>query len=127
MSKINIISEESRASAIGLLQSLNLEHKWAVTVEKRKDKRSLDQNGLWNHWADYIAGKTGNDPEMVKFAFREMFLPMKSVTLGGQRHDVVPSTTSLSVGEMAQFLDQVSGFCASEMAMILPKDRDEHA
>ena len=126
MSKINIISEESRASAIGLLQSLNLEHKWAVTIEKRKDKRSLDQNALLHRWFDIIGNELGDDPRSVKQDFKQMFAPRvrrSSHVTGGTKDDPM-DTSDMDVTQFRDFMDRVDRFCASELGIVLPATHD---
>jgi len=117
---IVIHDEPSRQRAIAHIGGLNLGIKpWTVTVDPHRKKRSLGQNNLYHEWVGIIANHTGHSHDEVHEWCKEEFLPPRAVVIDGKTREY-RSTTGLSTGEMATYMDRVSAFAGSDLGLFLP-------
>ncbi len=96
-----------------------------VVFRTYRQKRSVQQNALLHKWFDEIAKVTGEyTPDDIKTLMKAKFSPTKLVC-----GEMIPTATSkLNSAEMAQFMDQVSGFAATYgVALTQPDEVDESA
>ena len=96
-----------------------------VVFRPYRPKRSLQQNALLHKWFDEIAKTTGEyTSDDIKTLMKAKFSPHKLVC-----GEMIPSaTSSLNSAQMAEFMDQVSGFAATYgVALTQPDEVDESA
>ena len=96
-----------------------------VVFRTYRQKRSVQQNALLHKWFDEIAQATGEySADDIKTLMKAKFSPTKLVC-----GEMIPTATSkLNSAEMAQFMDQVSGFAATYgVALTQPDEVDESA
>lgn len=96
----------------------------AVTVERAKVRRNLEQNALVHAYFDLIARHTGHSPEEIKVYLKRQFLPVVKETKLGV---ITKGTAELSIGEMAEFITQIQAWAVSELGVVLPSNPDEWA
>lgn len=90
-----------------------------VLVEKKKTSRSKQQLGyLWGIVYPEISNHTGHTPEDLHDIFKVKFLRRKMVWRGSEVV-TVGSTSSLTVGEMAEFITNVI-LAAEELGIAIP-------
>lgn len=84
----------------------------AWKVEPYSATRSLSQNALFHMWcgemADHFSSKIDITPDKVKLLMKNEFLGTEDIMVGSTeiKHQL-RSTSSLSKGEMHQFMEQV--------------------
>ena len=94
-----------------------------VVFRTYRQKRSVQQNALLHKWFDEIAKVTGEySADDIKTLMKAKFSPTKLVC-----GEMIPSaTSSLNSAQMAEFMDQVSGFAATYgVALTQPNEVDE--
>jgi hypothetical protein len=94
-----------------------------VVFRTYRQKRSLQQNALLHKWFDEIAKVTGEySADDIKTLMKAKFSPTKLVC-----GEMIPTATSkLNSAQMAEFMDQVSGFAATYgVALTQPNEVDE--
>lgn len=108
---------------------LGLEGVWDVEVKPHVESRRRAQENLYRGWCRIIASTTGNDPQHIHLFFARKFLGMERSVVRfqwkGNTHerevDDIRSTTTLSVHEMSEYMDQVNAFAADTLGIILPQ------
>jgi hypothetical protein len=94
-----------------------------IVIRPYRQKRSLQQNALLHKWFDEIAKVTGEyTADDIKTLMKAKFSPTKLVC-----GEMIPTATSkLNSAQMAEFMDQVSGFAATYgVALTQPNEVDE--
>ena len=120
-----IFDEASRQRCISLIAGLNIEKKWAVTVERYKKKRTLSQNALYHKWVGIIAQETGNDHDDVHDEFKRRWVPPKEIEIFGEIR-MRQSTTDFDTPGMTEFMERVYAFSVSELGILLPLPEEQH-
>lgn len=125
-------TDATRERALHLITSLpvNLDKPlWQVIIKPYKKNRSLDQNNLLHMWIQAVANETGNDLETVKEYLRARYLSPVSrewkepVTGKVSIVEAPRSTTTLTVQEMTDFLNNIQQF-ALDNGIALPHPED---
>ncbi len=91
-----------------------------ATFTPDQDGRSLRQNRLWWVWMGLIGDFTGDGKRAMDFHYRNEYLAPDIITARGQRHEVVPSTKDLSVGDMHQLMQHVLIDATQFLEIVLP-------
>ena len=94
---------------------------YVLTVTRRKQKRSLDQNALMWMWFECLAQETGHTKEQFHEHYCNMFLKKLS-PIDGQM--VVGGTRALTKEAFTDFLNKVQADAASYFGVILPMPED---
>ena len=82
--------------------------KIAVTVEPIRSTRSLNQLAyLWGIVYPGIAGHTGHSATELHEIFKRLLLPPRITKYRGREIKMAATTTTLSKGEMAEFITRV--------------------
>lgn len=126
MTEIIVRDETLRDRAIDLIGKLDLSKPWRITVERYRRKRTLGQNALLHRYFGIIARETGNSPEDIKEAYRDMFLPKVPVRIGDEERLIGQSTTKLDTKQMSELVDKVYHHAASELGILLPLAEEAH-
>lgn len=95
-----------------------------VRVGKHQQRRSLSQNALMHMWFGEVATETGQSPEEVKAALKQMFLPMVTIKLKGVPILTPQSTSALSKEQGTEFLERINAW-ASEWGIHLTQPEPE--
>lgn len=107
------------------IDALDQSRKWVVEIKPHRKRRSLSQNALFHKWCQVIADETGeSDPENTKIVLKDILLPKKVIAVGKAERLVSPGTSTLSVGEMAEFMTKVQAFAATQLGINLPSTDD---
>lgn len=96
----------------------------AVTVKfsAPMSSRSLEQNRFyWGVILTEIAAHTGHTTEEVHAVVKDLFLTRKFITLGSLTTEIRKTTTDLTVGEFANYLEQIAAWAAQELGLNLPE------
>lgn len=92
-----------------------------VVFSKPKTGRSVKANAFyWGVVLPMMARETGHTPEELHEFCKMEFLPRNFMTIAGLERAVRKSTTGLSVGEFAQYIDQVVAFAGRELRLAIP-------
>ncbi len=108
------------------LANLNLEREWGITIKRKTNKRSLNQNALYHKWVGIIANQTGYAHDEVTDWLKGQFLAPVFVEIDGRAIERRRSTTTMSVGEMAAYMDQIHAWATAEMGWRLPVPEEMH-
>lgn len=95
-----------------------------VTIEKKKEVRSIPQNKLYWSWIKCISNETGNDNKDLHEYFSERFLRRETAVIFGVMVERAISTTKLSTVEFTAYLEKIEQFASSELGIILPHPED---
>ena len=118
MQRHEIRTDEDRqrvASAVRDLPPGN----WAVEVKRLQNRRTLDQNALYWRWLHIIASETGHDAEEVHEAMKRKFIAPAYGEVFGEFVDR-RTTTDQTTGSMAEYLERVRAFAATDLGIHLP-------
>ena len=97
---------------------------YTITIARRKDPRSIDQNSLMWLWFTCIEAETGTPREDVHDYYCKMFL-RKYIEWNGHSEIVVCGTSKLSKNEMTNFLEKVQADALGEFGIRLPLPEDK--
>lgn len=87
-----------------------------IMVRKHRKARSTNQNSFyWGVVLAIIAESTGNEPEDMHAAFRDLFLTDRSGPL-----PLVRSTTDLSTVEFNEYIEKIVRFAAEKLELVIP-------
>lgn len=113
-------------SMLEYLQQRDQSIPWQVDVKPYKKDRSAEQNRYY--WGVVMTtiqkaiqdsrGEHYSTDEIHEW-MRDKFLPKRVITIKGEPKVLVPSTTTLTVGEFGEYLEQIIGFCA-ESGIVIP-------
>lgn len=91
-----------------------------VVFERVKRTRSQQQNAYyWGVVLRSAAQETGHHPDELHEYFKSRFLVAARLTVGDDTRDVPASTTRLTTGQFAEYVDRVVLFLA-ELGCIVP-------
>lgn len=90
------------------LSGLNENTLLSVSVEKRKNKRSISQNSYYWLYLDVIENETGNTAYDLHELFKRKFLRPVTKTILGEEIKLPASTTNLSKVDFGDYLDKIS-------------------
>ena len=85
-----------------------------VTVTNKKPKRTTAQNNYYWLYVHMISDETGNDPEDLHNLFKGKFLGGEIVNVMGHKVRRSKSTTSLTVPEFGEYIDNIAAFTGIE-------------
>ncbi len=94
-----------------------------LTIKRKWNKRSINQNALYWEWVTLIADYCGNTPQEMHTILKGLYAPKKQVKMGKKRYMIPRSTTSLSKGEMVEYMFNVQTE-ASHLGITLPTPED---
>jgi len=126
MADLHIRVEADKARAIDAIRALDLTRPFVMSLKRKQERRSLNQNALFHKWCGEIGNEIGEAPEDVKRILKDEFLPKHEIRIGDESYMVPPSTASLSVPEMANFMTQVQAL-AGRMGWFLTHPEDQYA
>lgn len=115
-----------RARAAQAVTRLNPGKTWRLELSEVKPKRTKRQNGLMWAWlnevADIVGAHTGYDADDMHMFFKQKFLPAsgrKIIEIQGELYERY-TTTALSVGEFAEYLNAIDRWVAENLGVVLP-------
>lgn len=95
-----------------------------VSIDKKKEVRSLPQNRLYFMWLNCISHETGNEVKDLHKYFTEYYLPRETIRIFDKVTERPISTTKLSTAEFTIYLDKIETFASSELGIVLPHPED---
>lgn len=96
-----------------------------VTIQNKKEKRSLDQNALYFMWCQIIADETGNDKDDIHEYLKLKFLGTVGIEpTNGQVQYIPRSSRNQSVKEMAEYMEKIQTWALTDLniKLITPDD-----
>lgn len=96
---------------------------YILTVKKRSEKRSLNQNSLMWLWFACIEDSTGTDKQTIHDIYCTKFL-CRLVPHNGDYIKAVKGTSKLTKDEMQKFMNEVQADAATELGITLPTPDD---
>lgn len=97
---------------------------YVLTVKRKAEKRSVDQNALMWAWFTCIETETGTPRQDVHDYYCRKFL-RKTIRWNGRNEVIVEGTSKQTKQQMSMFLDNVQADAASEFGITLPTPEDE--
>lgn len=97
---------------------------YVLTVKRKAEKRSVDQNALMWAWFTCIETETGTPRQDIHDYYCRKFL-RKNIVWNGRVEVVAEGTSRQSKDRMAVFLNQIKADAASEFGITLPTPEDE--
>ncbi len=90
-----------------------------LTVKKKWNKRSLNQNSYFWLCMQVLAEYTGHTPEELHVIVKGLYCPKKEVGVGKKKYTIPKGTSELTKGEFVELMLNVN-VMASELGVILP-------
>jgi hypothetical protein len=109
---------------VGDLTRWNGDKPLTVTMQGKKEKRSLDQNALYWKWMQIIADETGNDKDDVHEYMKGFFLGMRNMDINGVPQLIPVSSKKQSVRDMAEYMEKIQAWAATHLNITLPVPDD---
>lgn len=107
------------------LNRWNGEKPLTVTIQGKKEKRSLEQNSLLWMWYQIIADETGNDKDDIHEYLKLKFLGTVGIEpTNGQVQYIPRSSRNQSVKEMAEYMEKIQAWALTDLniKLITPDD-----
>ena len=102
-----------------------LNGQYTITITRRREPRSVDQNALMWLWFTCIETETGTPRQDVHDYYCKTFLT-KRIDWNGHGEIVVEGTSKLSKERMKWFLDAVQADALTEFGIRLPLPEDKY-
>ena len=96
---------------------------YIVTITRKKEKRSIDQNSLMWMWFTCISQETGTPVQDVHDYYCAKFL-RKQIDWNGTNRTVIEGTRNLRKDRMTEFLNNVQADALTEFGIKLPLPED---
>jgi len=110
------------------LRSLNFEKPQRVTIDDKKETRSVQQNRRLHKIIGMCATESGYTIEEMKFTFKaELLEPEAWVDYKGRKTPIFKSTATMSVSELNEFMEGVENLAAQWYSVVLPFDEARYA
>lgn len=115
-------NNHDREGLIEFLNKLDLSRPFTWVVKRKVKRRTVSQNSLYWLYLSVIAEDTGNSPDALHEAFKQMFLSPVVVDIG-ERGILTYSTRGLNTVQFTQYLEQITAEAAG-MGIVLPNPDD---
>jgi len=123
--KLTISDSKTLAYTLKFLSELNPDKKWDVDISLHSDSLSVRQRNLYWRWMSDAGSELGYDKDDMAKIFKDKFLMAKAYTdLDGVDRERRLSIKELKVGEMRDFMNAISRFCATDLGIHLPHPED---
>ncbi len=90
-----------------------------LTIKRKWNKRSLNQNSFFWLCLGVIAEHTGHTPEELHVIYKGLYCPKKEVGLGKKKYMIPKGTSELTKGEFAELMLNITAD-AGELGITLP-------
>lgn len=118
-------SEADKKAITDYLNKLDIsQREYKVSIVRKAEKRTLQQNRLYRLWLNCISAESGNDVEDLHEYFKATFLDIHSRIIYGKEIIRVTSTTELNTEQFKAYLDKVQQWASVELGIILPEPED---
>lgn len=118
-------SEADKKAITDYLNKLDIsQREYKVSIVRKAEKRTLQQNRLYRLWLNCISAESGNDVEDLHEYFKLKYLDVHARIIYGQEVVRVTSTTELNTEQFTAFLDKVQQWASIELGIILPEPED---
>lgn len=99
---------------------------YIVTIEKKKEKRSLNANAYYWVLMSILEKETGQDQDSLHDYFKTKFLPKRKVIFKqtGEENEVQGSTAELDSFNFFEYVDKVRAFAIQELDIYLPNPNE---
>ena len=99
---------------------------YVVTIEKKKEKRSLNANAYYWVLMSILEKETGQDSDSLHDYFKTKFLPKRKVVFKqtGEENEVQGSTAELDSFNFFEYVDKVRAFAIQELDIYLPNPNE---
>ena len=127
---ISVIKREGKinfddiSSKLQLLLNTSPNGEYNLTLTRKRTKRTVDQNALMWLWFSCIENETGTDKQDIHDYCCRAF-NYRIVNINGEQQKVAGGTSKLNTAQMANFLNQVQVWAATELGIILPNPEDK--
>lgn len=98
---------------------------YTISIKRKVEPRTLNQNALMWLWFACIEKETGTDKMDVHDYYCRKFL-IRQICVNGNPVNVVGSTSKLNTIQMKNFMDKIQGDAASEFGINLPLPADKY-
>lgn len=91
-----------------------------LTLGKKKENRTLNQNDLL--WAinTLIANELGWEKDDLHEFFKEKFSPKKKITVKGVETIIPKGTSQFTKEEFSEYIERIKRFAAIELGIVIP-------
>jgi len=126
MSKYRMKTTRERQEVIELIEKLNPDKAWIITVNRPVKKRTKEQNGLYWGWINIISKAARKHKNDIHDYLAEKFLPKREVIVFGETKIKPLSTTDLTTVQFNTYLEKINIEMAFEEGIILPWPQDKY-
>lgn len=95
-----------------------------LTLRKKKENRTLNQNDLL--WAinTLIANELGWEKDDLHEFFKEKFSPKKKITVKGVETIIPKGTSQFTKDEFSEYIERIKRFAAIELGIVIPDNSE---
>jgi hypothetical protein len=96
---------------------------YSLTIQRKKEPRTVSQNALMWMWFECISQETGTPKQDVHDYYCTLFLA-KPISIGNKQVMVKGSSSSLTTAQMTKFLNLIQADAEAELGINLPLPSD---
>ena len=119
-----MVNFDDISSKLQLLLNTSPNGEYNLTLTRKRTKRTVDQNALMWLWFSCIENETGTDKQDIHDYCCRVF-NYRVVSINGEQQKVAGGTSKLNTEQMANFLNQVQVWAATELGIKLPNPEDK--
>jgi len=95
-----------------------------LTLGKKKENRTLNQNDLM--WAinTLISNETGFEKDETHEYLKTRFAPKKKITVKGQETIIPKGTSQFTKDEFSEYIERIKRFAAIELGIVIPESNE---
>jgi len=95
-----------------------------LTVGKKKDRRTLDQNAYLWVINTLISNETGMETDEVHTYLKERFAPKRKITVKGTETIIPKGTSQFTKEEFSEYIERIKRFAAIELGIVIPDSNE---
>ena len=107
-----------------ILSTLRNGH-YVITIARRKEPRSIEQNALMWLWFSCMEQETGTPRQDIHDYYCQKFL-QRTISWNGRTETITEGTSRQTKERMTVFLNQIQADAASEFGIALPSPEDRY-
>jgi len=118
--RLKLLDPDSFKSLIISLDGKEIE----LTLGKKKENRTLNQNDLM--WAinTLVANELGWEKDDLHEFFKEKFSPKKKITVKGVETIIPKGTSHFTKEEFSEYIERIKRFAAIELGIVIPDNSE---
>lgn len=119
--QIDFSKTSEKQKLFNVLKGLKQE-RYILTIEKHRDRRTIDQNRYYWVCLGIVASETGNDTDDMHDYFKAKYLDKREVIFKstGEVSEITGSTSSLDKVMFFKYVESIRNFSLQELNIYIP-------